>query len=477
MKKTGLFKIIMFVLLGSVIASWIFSASYYNEGNLADLGMNNVGIFDYFSLVIKSFSFAYFAQIMLLLISIGALYGVLEKTGKYRAWIEKIVKNLKGREFLFLVITSFVIALLTSVFDYGFGLLIFFPLLISILLSMGYNKVTVIASTFGAMLVGTIGSTVGYNTTGTISDLLSLKVADGFYFKLALFLLSYVALLIFLSKAKRTKVTEAELKENDLYIGEKTPNKYSTTHIIIVFAVLCVLLILGCTNWEATFNVKFFSNLHTTITEFSPKLPYIHVTTSGIDTGFEKVAIFGKILGEVAAFGSWFYVEMAVMCIFASLLLGRIYKVKVIDAMGQGIKKMLKPAFMVFLVYVVIYFAGNVMFYPTIAKLLLGLTNKFSVVISSVVMAIASFLHIDILYVANYAVPQIAEKTTNTVLASLLSQSIYGVTMFAAPTSAFLVFGLTYLGVPYKEWIKKTWKLILALLAISIVILLIAKYI
>jgi uncharacterized ion transporter superfamily protein YfcC len=105
---------------------------------------------------------------MLLLISIGALYGVLEKTGKYRAWIEKIVKNLKGREFLFLVITSFVIALLTSVFDYGFGLLIFFPLLISILLSMGYNKVTVIASTFGAMLVGTIGSTVGYNTTGTI---------------------------------------------------------------------------------------------------------------------------------------------------------------------------------------------------------------------------------------------------------------------------------------------------------------------
>ena len=42
--------------------------------------------------------------------------------------------------------------------------------------------------------------------------------------------------------------------------------------------------------------------------------------------------------------------------------------------------------------------------------------------------------------------------------------------MFAAPTSALLVFGLTYLGVPYTEWIKKTWKLILGLLAVFLFI-------
>ena len=476
MKKTGLFKIIMFVLLGTVIASWIFSASYYSDGSLAELEMNNVGIFDFFSLMIKSFSFAYFVQIFLLLVSIGALYGVLIKTGKYRAWVERIVKNLKGREFLFIVMTSFFITIVTSVFDYGFSLFIFFPLLISILLAMGYDKVTVILATFGATLIGTIGCTVGYNTTGIISDLLGLKVADGFYYKLALLLLSYVVLLLFLQKAKRRKVTEEELEKEDLYIGEKTTNKYSATPIIVVLCLLFVLLVLGCTNWAKTFNVNVFTNLNEKITGFSPKMPYFHVTSTGIEKGTEKIAIFGKILGDVAEFGKWYYGEMAVMCVLAALLLARIYRVKAIDAMMEGAKKMLKPALMVFLVYIVIYFAGNQMFYPTIAKLLLGLTNKFSVVISSIVMALASFLHVDILYAANYAIPQIAENASDATLVSLLGQSIYGVTMFIAPTSAALAFGLTYLGVSYKEYVKKVWKLVLILFAISLATLLIAKY-
>ena len=477
MKKTGLFKIIMFILLGTVIASWIFSSSYYSEGSLAELNMNNVGIFDFFSLLTKSFSFSYFIQIFLLLISRGALYGVLEKTGKYRAWIEKIVYNLKGREFLFIVITSLMITILTSVLDFGFSLFIFFPLIISILLAMGYDKETVILATFGSVLIGTIGSTIGYNTSGVISDLLSLKVADGFYFKLALLLLSYVALLLFLSKAKRTKVTEENLEKEDLYIGEKTTNKYSATPIIIVFCLLFVLLVLGCTNWTNTFNVNFFANIHEKVTTFSPKLPYFHVTTTGIEKGTEEIAIFGKIFGDVAQFGKWFYSEMTIMCVLAALLIARLYKIKAFESMAEGAKKMLRPALLVLMTYVVIYFTGNQMFYPTLAKVLLGLTNKFSVVISSIAMAIASVLHVDILYVANYAVPQMAEKATDTTLLSLLSQSIYGVTMFVAPTSAVLAFGLSYLGVSYKSWIKRVWKLVLVLLAITMIILLIAKYI
>ena len=169
---------------------------------------------------------------------------------------------------------------------------------------------------------------------------------------------------------------------------------------------------------------------------------------------------------------------MTILLLVASLIIGLIYRVKgIFTAMGEGAKKMLKPALMVMLTYVVIYVAGNQMFYPTIASLILGITNKFSLLISTFVMIIGSVLHVDILYVANYVVPQLAAKDANPVLISLLAQSIYGVTMFIAPTSAFLVFGLTYLNVPYKEWIKKTWKLIVALFAITLVVLLVAKFV
>ena len=173
MKKTGLFKIIMFILLGMVVATWIFSASYFNDGSTVELGMYNVGFVDFFSLIFGTFEFTYFIQIFLLLLSIGAFYGVLGKTGKYRAWIEKIANTCKGRELIFIITCSLLIALITAVFDYEYILLIFFPLLISILLAMGYEKVTALVATFGAMLVGTIGNLLGYNTSGVISGLLS----------------------------------------------------------------------------------------------------------------------------------------------------------------------------------------------------------------------------------------------------------------------------------------------------------------
>ena len=81
------------------------------------------------------------------------------------------------------------------------------------------------------------------------------------------------------------------------------------------------------------------------------------------------------------------------------------------------------------------------------------------------------------LYVANYVLPQIAaNKTTNSTVLALVAQSIYGVTMLIVPTSGLLVLGLSYLGIPYKQWIKRTWKLVVTLLAVVLVILLLAKF-
>ena len=238
MKKTGLFKIIMFILLGMVVATWLISASYFSEGNLADLGMYNIGFYDFFSLIFGSFGFAYFLQIFFLLLSIGALYGVLGKTGKYRAWIEKIANGFKGVELIFLLIVTFVIAILTSVFDYSYLLLIFFPLLISIILAMGYDKVTALVATIGAMLVGTIGSTIGNSTSGMITGLLSIETTSGFYYKLGLLIFGLVPLVLFLSKAKKSKTDIKKNEEDDMFIVEKVSNKYSTISMFVIFGII-----------------------------------------------------------------------------------------------------------------------------------------------------------------------------------------------------------------------------------------------
>ncbi len=465
MKKTGLFKIIMFTLLGILLVTWFVPASYFTDGNLSSLGMNRVGFFDFFQLLFGTFGFAYFIQIFILLVSIGALYGVLVKTGKYGALIEKIASKFKGKEQVFLIAAAFLIAALTSVFDYGLLLFIFIPAIISIILAMGYDKITACITTFGAILIGTIGTTLGYNIVGVINEQINGTLTTALPYKIGMFVLCFAALVVYLLKVKKTnKVDKEDAKTIDMFAGEKISNKYSVAPIIVIFSILFVLLIMGCTAWNSTFGINVFTDFNTKVSEVSIK-------------GF---AIFGNLLGTVNAFGNWYYAEMTIMCLLAALLLGRFYRMKHRDMfsyMAQGAKNMLAPALMIVLVYAVIYFAGNTMFYPTIADFILKATSKFNIFFSTIVMILGSALHVDMLYVASYVIPQLAAQDVNTTVLAVLIQGIYGVTMFVAPTSVILVLGLSYLNIPYKEWIKKTWKLALVLFAIVMVALILAAII
>ncbi|NLC48554.1 MAG: hypothetical protein GX758_04265 [Tenericutes bacterium] len=467
MKKTGLFKIIMFMLLGIVVLTWLIGASYFDAGELSALGMYRVGFFDFFQLLFGAYEFSYFLQILIFLVSVGALYGVLGKTGKYRALIDKTASKLKGREFIFVTVISVFIAALTSVFDYNLLLFIFIPAIISIILALGYDKITALLSTFGAMLIGVIGSTISYTITGTINDQLEItKLSVGLYYKLGILAFSIIALVFYLykAKAKKGKKEEVDSDEEDMFLGEKISNKYSVAPIIVVFSVLFVLLILACTNWEGTFAVDAFSKMHTSIMEFSIK----------------DFTIFAYLFGTVNSFGNWFYAEMAVMSLLSALVLGRFYRMKhseVLKNMTDGAKKMLQPALLVVLAYTVVYFAGNTMFFPTIADFLINATSKFNVFFSSLVVILGSVLHVDILYLANYVIPQLASQNVSSTVIAILVQSLYGVTMFVAPTSVALVLGLSYLNVPYTQWIKKVWKLVVALLVISFVAIILAMVI
>ncbi len=484
MKKTGLFKIITIVLLVVMVLTWIFSASYLPNGTeIAEMGFEyKIGFFDFFQLLFGAYSFPYFIQIALLILSVGALYEVLGKTGKYRAWVEKIAAKLKRKELIFLIVSSFVIAILTSVFDFGFSLFIFLPFIISIILAIGYDKITACLATFGSMLIGTIGSTIGYNTTGLINKILGVELNNAITFKIVLFVLSFAALLFFLCAAKRSK--SANKEDLDLLLGEKNSTKHSIIPIIIIFILLFVLLVLGCTNWESTFGITAFNDLNTTITEFSPKLPFFHITTNGVEYGMEETAIFASIFGKsVAAFGSWGYGEMTVIILIATIVLGLCYGMKLkgtFENMFEGAKKLLVPAALVVLTYAVVYFSGNTMFYTTLENTILSLTSKFKVVsilTSTISISLGSLLNVDMVYFVNYVLPLVMNTLNNNVVTAIISQGIYGVTMLIAPTSAILVLGLSYLNIPYKEWIKKIWKLVLILLAVVLIVSILALYI
>lgn len=464
MKKTGLFKVLLCVLLVVVLLSWLLPSNYFYMGQLielteADYGVLRIGFFDIFQFLFGTYQYSSFLQILFFILSVGAFYGVLVKTGKYRAWIEKIASSFKGIEWVLLVIIAVVVAGIYSVFNYGLLLFMFIPFLIALILAMGYDKLTAFVTTFGAMLVGQIGSTISYEVNASLNDAIGTALGTGIFYKLALLVICLGLLIFYLVKAKHTTVKKVENKveelvDNDLFIGEKLSNKYSVVPIIVIFCALFVLLILACTKWDAVFGVKVFTNFHETLME---------KVTIG------KFLVIRSILGSINAFGNWYYAEMSFMLILSSLLIGKCYGMKfenIFGNMADGVKKVVKPALLVVLCYAVFYFNANSMTYPTIANFLIGLTKKFNFLLSSISMVIGSVGHVDISYVATYVVPQLAAQEVGTTTIMLIAQGIYSVTMLIAPTSVLLVLGLSYLGIPYCEYIRKMWKYILILLGI-----------
>ena len=428
-------------------------------GELSELGMYRIGFFDIFQLLFGTFQFKYFIQVFIFILCVGAFYGVLAKTGKYRAWIEKVANSFKGIEYVFLICVAVVLAALSSVFSYGLLLFMFIPFLIGVILSMGYDKVTAFIATFGSILIGQIGTTVGYNINGSLNEAIGTTLTSGLVYKLVMLFIPLGLLIFYLVKAKHSGTKKSEKEDNELFIGEKSSNKYSVVPIIVVFALLFVMMIIGCTAWSDSFGINIFTKAHEAV----------------MGVKIKDFEIFKNLFGTITEFGTWYYAEMSVLLILSSLVVGRFFRMKhseILANMAEGAKKLLKAAMLIMLSYAVLYFAGNVLFYPTIAKFLLGATSKFNVFFSAIDVILGSVFHVDMTYVVAYVIPQIAAQDANATLVMLLSQGLYGVTMLIAPTSIMLILGLSYLEIPYVEWIKKTWKYILIILAIIVAIIL-----
>lgn len=472
-KKTALFKNIIFLLFQIVIITWFVPASYFSGTELAELEMNRIGIFDFFQLLFASFQFQYFIQILFLLVSVGALYGVLGTTGKYRAWIEKVANKFKRKEKIFLITVASLLALLTSAFDYGLMLFIFIPFLISIILTMGYDKITAVITTFGAMLVGTIGATYNENIIGSINaQIQGATNTTDIWFKIALLILSLAVLITYLVRAKITKTNKEEKTNEDIFIGEKNSNKYPVWPIYVIFIFIFIMLVLACTPWT-TFNINLFTNVHKAVTEFTlSDISFLAKWLDGAKLTTEP--FFGNIIGTITEFGSWYYAEMSVVCLISAIIIGKIYRKKLYDifnSMADGAIKMIRPAALIIFAYTIVYFTGNTYFFGTIADKILSITQNFNIFTSTLVTSLGSLLHVDIVYVTNYVLPQtMGTFAGNESIVALITQSIYGVTMFIAPTSALILLGLSYLNINYKDWVKKTWLLTLALLSVSLVV-------
>lgn len=464
MKKHNLFKVVMITIAVTVLLTWLLPETYYNNQGLVEAEREQVGIFTLMSYV--GIAIQYFSHIGIYVLSVGGLYGVLHNISGYRNLIDKLAKGFKGREWLFMSIVMVIFAICSSMAGMSLPLIFMFPFVISVILAMGYDKITAALVTVGSVSVGLIGSVFSANDTYGIDIVLGTAANKDVWLKIIV-LVVCLALLIFntLRYASKNKVNEVKALTTAGYIPESKDKNEKYWPVVVIMDLVFIILILAFISWRL-FDITWFDKLLKNITTYKIG-------------GF---AIFGKILGLSNAFGSWTLNEASIIIIIASLLLSFIYGIKFdqyVKGFMDGGKRALKAAVLAILVYVVLVIVTYVPVMLTIFKPILELTKSLNVFTMSLVSLISSTFFVELYYAATNVLPyatRVLYTTLNTseiTIISVIFQSMYGLATLIAPTSVILLVTLSYLHIPYGKWLKSNWKLIVELLVLLLAIFLI----
>lgn len=302
-KNYDLLKIIgIAVLLYAVLTIFIptgsFSGSEFSKGEVSPLG-----IFGLFTSPV--YSFAVFSQYIILILCVGGFYGVLNKTGVYQNIVSFFEKRDKTK---FLISTIIVFALITSIFGETMMVFILLPFFITVLLKMGYDRLTSLASTVGGSLIGISASVCG--NLAIYKNYFGLEPKIFILFNIIMLIIFIFLLSMYvISKSKNIKKTKNEVIP--LYENIKG-NKKSSIPLIIMLVVVLVLLILGLFNWYYAFDLKFFNDLHDKI---------IGIQLFGTN-------IVGKIFGDYSQIGYFSNYDVSAILILSSILVSWVYSIK-----------------------------------------------------------------------------------------------------------------------------------------------------
>lgn len=517
-------RILVVTLLYFALFSWFLPVASF-QSEYAQEGFNQIGLFDLLSNYFAT-SIQYFGTFALFVLVVGGFYGVLHMIPGYRALVDKMVRSLEGNEKLFICVSIIMLAVITSVCGMQLGLIVFFPLLASIILLLGYDKMVVALTLVGSTIVGIMGTTIASaNVTYLVQYLAAneetVTYSTALGVRTAILLLGIVLLIVttlrYMKKsatvtggvaAKTTiaaedtpviikdvtddsKTVKKTVKKTTVKKTTKKKSKGNNKALAMEREVIAVKEDFG--NSDCDIVPSVVSGKHNTfpITIVFALLFVIFVlafipwsTTLGV-TFFDDITksftefkmfgfqIFGKILGTTKAFGTWELTDMIPVIVIFTLLLGLIYRIKFsdfIEGFVKGVKKAVIPAGIVILIYVglvIVTFHGyQLSMYKSLFTLANGHFNVLGQILTAFATMLAGFFNSDPTYVFNALPPYFTSLFTDGAVydrVMVLMQSMYGLTMLVAPTSLLLLVVLSTLNVSLKDWVKNTWLLVVVL--------------
>lgn len=486
-KMPSSYTVLFILIIILAILTWIIPAGEYEKneagqlvaGTYKTVQSNPQGIYDIFmapvyglignKLTTGSIGVAFFILI------IGGFLGVITETGALDIGIASVIKKNKGKEKRLIPLLMILFAIGGTTYGMAEETIAFYPLLIPIMIGVGFDTITAVAVILVGSQIGCLASTVNPFATGVASDTAGISIADGIVWRLV-FLVVMVAISIFYVYSYATKIEKnpeksfvySQRKENlELFKIPESSEAMTKKQLYIlwIFILTFFIMILSLIPW-GDFGIKIFEQFNDALL---------------------GLPVIGGLFRHASPFGTWYFSEITMLFFVSSVLIGVVYGmpedkflevflkgaadligVALICAVSRGIQIIMNDG----LITATILHWGEIGLKGLSPQLFITLTYLFYLPMSFLIPGTSSLAGATMGLLG----PMVEFVHVRSHLVITAFQAASGVLNLFTPTSGVVMGALAIARIDIIVWIKFLAKLILIVILMSIVILVIATF-
>jgi uncharacterized ion transporter superfamily protein YfcC len=470
-RKNDKLIIVLISMAVFLIFSWVLKISSVDTaGFLTEGSIIRLGLFELISMIFYSFQRE--IDVVLFILMVGGSYGVLKNTKSYRKLVDNTSKLIKDKEHIAFAIVTLIMGLYVSISSELLVLFILVPFIVSVFLRRGLDNLTAVSAAFGGIFIGFLGQTFGTYGFKNLLDSTGVIYTDFIWQKWVIFGIAYILYNVFaiyhLTHTKRKDNTDDDMYCPEKLVENKVPKRKRTKvwPTLVVAVISLIVILLGYIAWNDSFDIVFFSELHTS---FQGLLKV------------NDVALPSTFIGSsISGLGEWKDFVHAIFVFFiATFVISLLNKMSISDFIkyyGRGAKKISKVAIIYALSYTLLYLFAISPWPATIIHSVFG-TDSFNLF----TLFIAAFLILTVCVDPGYSSavygPFLTYSFADCIVVSTIVWRIGGaLASLIVPTSFILLMALTYADISYTKWVKYIWKFVVSFAIVSLIFLSIIVY-
>ena len=492
-KMPSSYTVLLIIIAFMAVMTWIIPAGAFVDGVYKSQPQNPQGIWDVLMAPIRAMlgttpeegsliqGTSAAIDVAFFILMVGGFLGVVNETGMLDTGIASIVKKYKGREKMLILVLMPLFALGGTTYGMGEETMAFYPLLVPVMMAVGFDSLTGVAIILLGSQIGCLASTLNPFATGIASSTAGVGLGEGIILRLIFWVvltgLSTWFVYKYADKIQKdpTKSLTYATREEDMKffnVGENEEEVNSTLtkkqkQVFVLFVLTFVLMVLSFIPWSGL-GIKFFDNFNSWLT---------------------GLPVVGQIIGSsTAALGTWYFPEGAMLFAFMGILIGIVYGLKeeqIISSFMTGAADLLSVALIVAIARGIQVIMNNGMITDTILNWgkqgLSGLSSQVFIVLTYIFYLPMSFLIPSSSGLASATMGIMAPlgEFVNVRPSLIITayQSASGVLNLIAPTSGIVMGALALGRINIATWWKFMAKLVVAVIVITIALLLLGTFV